>query len=463
MRRARLVVVGDALLDREISGTVSRVAPDAPAPVLDVTTRRQNPGGAGLAALLAAHDGSAVTLAAPLARDEDGRWLERALRQHVDLVAFGHQGPTRRKTRLRSGTHTLARVDDGGPGTPLQVPTATLRARLADADAVLVADYGGGTTLDPAVRAVLEEVTTRIPVVWDPHPRGGRPVSGALLATPNVAEARGALDDDGPPDRRAARLREAWHARGVVVTAGSAGAFFADGGSPRFLPSPQHSDGDTCGAGDRFAVTVALALADGALPWEAAADAVAAASRWVAAGGADAFLHRLDRGSAYGGPADDTLALESLAAQLRTGGRVLVATGGCFDVLHTGHVATLEAARRLGDALVVLLNSDASVRALKGPGRPVVAASDRARVLRALGCVDAVVEFDDPDPRATIARLRPDVWVKGGDYAGATMLEEEVVEAGGGRVVLLPYVDGHSTSSILDRARSGPEPVREAV
>jgi rfaE bifunctional protein nucleotidyltransferase chain/domain len=140
---------------------------------------------------------------------------------------------------------------------------------------------------------------------------------------------------------------------------------------------------------------------------------------------------------------------------VRTAGGTVVATGGCFDVLHAGHVQTLRTARQLGDALVVLLNSDDSVRRLKGPERPVQPEHDRAEVLRSLGCVDAVVVFDEDDPSAALAALRPDVWAKGGDYEGAELAEGDLVRSWGGRVVLLPYLTGRSTTAILQRDLTG--------
>lgn len=142
-----------------------------------------------------------------------------------------------------------------------------------------------------------------------------------------------------------------------------------------------------------------------------------------------------------------------VAAVRRRGGRI-VATGGCFDLLHAGPVRLLRQARRLGDCLVVCLNSDASVRALKGPGRPLVRAQDQARVLAALECVDAVIVFDEPTPAAVLERLRPDVWVKGGDYARGELAEAPVVRRHGGEVVLLPYTGAHSTSQIVAAART---------
>ena len=142
-------------------------------------------------------------------------------------------------------------------------------------------------------------------------------------------------------------------------------------------------------------------------------------------------------------------------AELRAGGGVLVATGGCFDVLHAGHVSTLEAARTLGDGLVVLLNSDASVRRLKGPGRPVHSQEDRARVLLGLSCVDAVIVFDEDDPREALRSLRPDVWAKGGDYEDTELPESPLVRSWGGRVVLLPYLSGRSTTAVLQSIEFG--------
>ncbi|MFS0705220.1 PfkB family carbohydrate kinase [Cellulomonas sp. 179-A 9B4 NHS] len=470
-RLPHVVVVGDVVLDRDVEGRVDRLCPDAPAPVLDVTHVRESPGGAGLTALLAA-EGARVTLVAPVADDDAGRRLVEHLGRALDVLPLPHEGGTRRKVRVRSAAHSLVRIDDGGPGTPGAVPVDDVRRVLADADVVLVSDYGAGVTRDADLRALLTEAAAARPVVWDPHPRGGDPVPGVTLVTPNLGEARGALRDDpagadGPADALARRLRDVWQARAVAVTASADGAFVASGGEAQYVPAPSVAGGDPCGAGDRFAASAALALAGGALPVEAVGRGVADASAWVAEGGAEAYRRRGDAAAeadasadpgrttspAAAGPVgsngDD---LGALAARLRSGGRSLVATGGCFDIVHAGHVATLQAARRLGDALVVLMNSDASVRRLKGEGRPVVTAADRARVLEALDCVDAVVVFDEDDPRAALDRLAPDVWAKGGDYGGAPLPEAATVRAHGGRVVLLPYLDGRSTTSIIERS-----------
>ncbi|WP_019136758.1 PfkB family carbohydrate kinase, partial [Cellulomonas massiliensis] len=222
MSRLRLVVVGDVLLDRDVRGTSDRLCPDAPAPVVDVVDRTQSPGGAGLAALLCA-DAAAVTVVAPFADDADGRALRHALAARTDVLALGHEGPTRTKTRVRVGDSSVVRVDDGGPGAPTWVDLAGVRRVLAAADAVLVSDYGAGTTRHDALRALLVEAAARLPVVWDPHPRGGDPVPGCRLVTPNLAEALRSAPD-GPPDVVATGLCAAWDADAVAVTLGARGA-----------------------------------------------------------------------------------------------------------------------------------------------------------------------------------------------------------------------------------------------
>jgi rfaE bifunctional protein nucleotidyltransferase chain/domain len=458
----RVVVVGDVMLDREVDGRVDRFCPDAPAPVLDVMTVRQGPGGAGLATLLCAAPDIDVTWVGPLADDDDGAAIARELTAAgVTTIALGHEGGTRRKTRVRSGGHVLVRLDEGGPGRPTgPVPREALEA-IASADVVLASCYGAGATAHPEIRAALERRAPQRPVVWDPHPRGGPPVSCCLLVSPNLAEARRAIGrPDEPGDRVASAVRDLWGAEHAAVTGGAEGAWLAAGDDVLYTPVPAVGDGDPCGAGDRFAAAATTAIARGATVAEAIGVAVARSSEWVASGGAWAF-----RRSAHSGPAPDDRTTRGVRGssgaaagrhtarevveRVRGRGGTVVATGGCFDVLHAGHLQSLEAARGLGDALVVLLNSDASVRRLKGAGRPVQTAEDRARLLLGLECVDAVAVFDEDDPSVLLDELRPDVWAKGADYAGLPLAEADLVRSWGGRVVLLPYLAGRSTTALL--------------
>ncbi len=456
-----IVVLGDVILDGDLQGRVDRVCPDAPVPVVDVTELSQSPGGAGVTALRCRAPGVRVSLVAPLADDDDARLLTGMLTDAgVTVIGLDHAGPTRRKTRDRSAGQSLLRLDQGGPGVPVADLPAEAVTAVHEADVVLVSCYGAGTSGHPEVRELLTDRARTLPVMWDPHPRGGPPVPGCTVVTPNLTEARAALG--APADSAKAlaeRLRSHWQVDAVCVTASEHGAWVATSprGARHHAPSATVHNGDPCGAGDRFAAAVAVGLAMRASTDDAVAAAVQHAASWVADGGtagfrAAGFRHR-ERDFAtepapprgYGASSR----AEQVLAAVRSRGGTLVATGGCFDILHPGHVQSLEAARRLGDALVVLLNSDASVHRLKGPGRPVQTAADRARVLLGLASVDAVVVFDEDDPRAALDRLRPAVWVKGGDYRESQLLEADLVRSWGGRIVLLPYLEGRSTTQIL--------------
>lgn len=454
----RLVVVGDALLDRDVVGRVERLCPDAPVPVLDETSRASRPGGAGLAAALAAAEGHEVTLVTALADDEAGRELRGALvRAGVHVADIGLEGPTPEKIRLRADGQSLLRLDRGGGGAVGELDAAA-RAAIGWASAVLVADYGRGVAAHDGIRNALRALGDGVTLVWDPHPHGPDPVPAADLVTPNAAEAaRLTPEIDGEDKRaggepatgdraageraageRAEALRRRWSATAVCVTRGAAGAVLSEAERPPLVVAAEPVHGaDPCGAGDCFAAAAAAALGDGAGPAQAVQRAVEAATTFVAAGGAGAARLRIP-----GRPAP--------ARDRRRG--TLVATGGCFDLLHAGHVRTLRAARALGDRLVVLLNSDESVRRLKGPSRPLVPEADRAAVLSALACVDEVVVFAQDTPAHALDRLRPEVWVKGGDYEARELPEAAVLARWGGRVEILPYLAGRSTTRLIEEA-----------
>ncbi|WP_122818878.1 PfkB family carbohydrate kinase [Nocardioides pantholopis] len=446
---APVVVVGDALLDADLRGRAGRLAPDAPVPVVDRISEVLRPGGAALAAALAAADGHDVVLVSAVVADEDGQRLaDLVAGSGVRLVPVPRVGSTPIKRRVLAGGQPVVRLDSGTDGRIGELPDEVGLA-LAGAGAVLVSDYGRGLVEVPAVRAALERAAIRAPLVWDPHPCGPAPVAGARVVTPNAAEAAALVPEPTGESlaavaARAAALVARWRAHAVAVTLGSRGALLSQGGSsPSVIPAPPVRAADPCGAGDRFAAAIAGALASGAVTLEAVHAAVAAASAYVAAGGA-AGLAREDR-PAPGEPADPV-------ERVRAAGGTVVATGGCFDLIHAGHVATLEAARSLGDCLVVCLNSDDSVRRLKGPQRPLVPAVDRARVLGALAPVDAVVVFEEDTPVEVLRRIRPDMWAKGGDYAGAELPEAALLREWGGQSVVLPYLDGRSTTGLVSAA-----------
>lgn len=493
----RLTVVGDALLDIDIRGEVERICPDSPVPVLDEREEVARPGGAALAALLAARAGVEVTLVTALGRDGAGRRLTRLLEvEGVVVCDLGLAGATPEKVRLVAAGQRLLRLDRGGGPSPVEGRSmGEAAAAVAAAHAVVVSDYGRGLVAhEPLLRALAARAGRRRPsLVWDPHPRGVTPVPGASLVTPSAAEATSAVPDPRGRESglagaavpgagestagsgglaadaaRARILQERWRVRGVAVTRGRRGAVLAVGAGPALVvPGREVEAADTCGAGDAFAVHAALALAEGRTLPEAVEDAVAAAGAFVAAGAASAVASTDDQdlvaqgaaggawGHENGGGEGGAVDPFGLAERVRAAGGTVVATGGCFDLLHAGHVDLLRQARQLGDVLIVCLNSDRSVHRLKGDGRPLQPQHDRRAVLLALDAVDAVAVFDDDTPLGVLSRLRPHVFVKGGDYSGVEIPEVALCAGWGGTAVTVPYLSGRSTSGLVELARRG--------
>jgi rfaE bifunctional protein nucleotidyltransferase chain/domain/rfaE bifunctional protein kinase chain/domain len=432
-----LVVVGDALLDVDVEGRADRLCPDAPVPVVSVDEERTRPGGAALAAALAAaRGGRAVRLVTALAGASGERLAGLVDGAGIELVDLGRTAPNPEKRRVLAEGRSVVRLDRDDAPAGTRRPEG-IHPALAGAGAVLVSDYGRGLLSDDGVRRALASAAAdHVPVVWDPHPRGPEPVPGATLVTPNQREAADLAGtpqlrtDLGAPIDHARALRARWRAGAVAVTLGERGAVVVDGsGAPTMVPAARLATvRDACGAGDAFAAALAEALADGALPTAAVEAAVREAGEFVRSGGAAAW---------------------GRAAPAAT----VVATSGCFDLLHAGHAAFLAQARDLGDRLVVLLNSDASVRRLKGPDRPLQPAADRSAVLRSLAAVDDVVVFDETTPVAALERLRPDVFVKGGDYSAADLPEARAMAGWGGTTLTLPFLPGRSTTRLIQEAR----------
>jgi rfaE bifunctional protein kinase chain/domain len=299
-----IVVVGDLLLDRDVTGTADRLCPDAPVPVLTEAGRTARPGGAGLAATFLAGDGADVRLLGCAGADEAGE-LVRALLAGIGVpfLELPYDGPTPEKIRLRAGQHPLLRLDRGvAPGRVAYLPDEAAAA-LRTATAILVSDYGRGITSLPSLRRVVSSAAAAVPVVWDPHPHGATPVRGTRLVCPNRSEAagfataygagldpgRGADVGREPAQAVAAEarvLRSTWRVSAVAVTMGDRGALLVDGDhTPVAVPAARAQSGDSCGAGDRFAAAATLALARGASVADAVAYAVEVGSRYVAENG----------------------------------------------------------------------------------------------------------------------------------------------------------------------------------
>ncbi|GAA4284438.1 D-glycero-beta-D-manno-heptose 1-phosphate adenylyltransferase [Brevibacterium daeguense] len=444
----KLIVVGDVLLDADVHGTADRLSPDGPVPVIDVAETSYRPGGAGLTALLLADAGCDTTLVTVLGDDDGGSRLRSGL-QGVRLVAGPSGRPTPVKKRLFADDHVVARMDEHCEVDGVPPVTSEMLEALRSADAIVVSDYGRGLSANAELREALSAVAATVPVVWDPHPKGAAPVAGTAAVTPNVGEACAIAGLPERSSRQAARAAEEllsrWPVQAAVVTLGHGGAAVLDRdtGLPQFIPVSSSASGDTCGAGDRFAGSLAAHLAQSQSIAEAAEAAVAEASQFIAAGG----VATLGRKPAA---AESEPSLRDRITAIQAEGGTVVATGGCFDLLHAGHARTLAAARRLGDFLVVCLNSDDSVRRLKGETRPIMQQEDRVELLEALECVDAVAVFGEDTPEAILSSLRPDLWVKGGDYDIETLPEAQLMRSWGGQAVTVPFHPARSTSLLAE-------------
>jgi D-beta-D-heptose 7-phosphate kinase/D-beta-D-heptose 1-phosphate adenosyltransferase len=478
----RVLVVGEAMLDRYLLGATERLCREAPVPIVDVLGQTDAPGGAANTAANARALGADVTLLSVVGADAEGEALARAVAAHgVETGALlrDRERRTLAKQRLFAGGHLLVRFDAGSTGrlgaARERAVAARLAALAAGHDLVLVSDYGYGI-LGPRVIAALARPARdgRVIVVDSKTLPAYRDV-GVTAVKPNFAEAIALLGEAGGRlgversaliARHGRRLLETTGARIAAVSLDAEGALFLEAGRApyRTYARPAPSSTRTAGAGDTFAAALGLALAAGADL--AAAAELASAAAGVVVGKEGTAVCAASELRAALAPADrvvtDPAALAARLDAHRRAGRRVVMTNGCFDILHRGHITFLNAAKALGDVLVVGLNTDAGVRRLKGAGRPINGLDDRAHVLAALSAVDLIVPFDEDVPTALVRAVRPDVFVKGGDYTVDRLPEAAAVHAGGGEVRILPYVEDRSTTSIIARIHARP-PDRAAL
>ncbi|MEV6606622.1 D-glycero-beta-D-manno-heptose 1-phosphate adenylyltransferase [Kutzneria sp. NPDC051319] len=462
-RKLRIAVVGDAMLDGWLCGGSTRLCREAPAPVVEIDSVANRPGGAANTAANLAALGAEAVLVAVTGADLDGVRIRRELDAagvRTDTLLVEHGRRTLSKRRVVAGDQLIARFDEGDSGD-VQPCTGhalvgVLREVVPRCDAVLVCDYGAGT-LTTEVRAELERLRPRIPLLAaDAHDLSRWASVRPDVVTPNAAEAAALVGRLGSVEDRAAQLRTATGARTVVVTLDRDGAVLlpSDGPAHRTWARPA-PESQAAGAGDTFVAALTLAMAGG-LPTTAVVEFAQAAADVVVSRPGTSVCTTAQLTDRLGGFQAAALDHDQLAAAVRThraAGRRIVFTNGCFDVLHRGHIAYLNQAKRLGDVLVVAVNDDQSVRRLKGPERPVNSASDRVAVLAALSCVDHVTTFGADTTAELIERLRPDVYAKGGDYTPEMLPETPVVRSCGGEVRILDYLPDRSTSAVIERIR----------
>lgn len=466
---ARVLVVGDVMLDRYWHGDTGRISPEAPVPVVRIGHEELRMGGAGNVALNLARLGVKTTLVGVIGDDEAGDIVRRLCTEagiDAQLVPSA-ECPTIAKLRVISRNQQLIRLDfEETLAKPSGFDRRALReafdAVLGATGAVICSDYGKGTLAEvPDLIAAAR--TAGRPVLVDPKGTDWSRYRGASLITPNLSEfeaVAGTVADDTALAKQAHALRAELELEALLVTRSERGmSLFADAGDVH-LPAHAQEVFDVTGAGDTVIALVAAGLAAG--------EALAGAAQ-LANLGAGVVVGKL--GTATVSPAElrraartrhadevgvlDEDTLLAHVEEARAYGERVVMTNGCFDLLHPGHIRYLEAARELGDWLVVAVNDDDSVRRLKGEGRPLNGVQQRMEVLRGLSAVDWVVPFSEDTPERLICKVRPDVLVKGGDYEPDAIAGAECVRAAGGEVRVLDFVPGYSTTAILNRLRGG--------
>jgi D-beta-D-heptose 7-phosphate kinase / D-beta-D-heptose 1-phosphate adenosyltransferase len=473
-----VLCVGDLMLDEFVYGEVSRISPEAPAPVIAVQRTETNIGGAGNVARNIASLGARCIFVGLIGEDEAGAQLKAQLSQQSLIetaLVCDPSRPTTRKVRFVSehfSTHML-RAD----WELAQPASAGIEQKLIDAvlpllpraDIVLLSDYAKGVLTARVLRNVIDaarKLGKR--VIVDPKTANFAIYRGATLLTPNrkeFAEATRSRADTTESIAAAAQdVMQLADCDAMLVTQSEHGMTLVPRtGEAIHVPAHPVRVRDVSGAGDTVAAALAVALAAGA-DWETAlrmatAAAAVAVSKKGTASVTPAELRRKILPHAFLAAEEKIIAtggdLDAHLSQWREQGLRIGFTNGCFDILHPGHVKVLTAARGACDRLIVGLNSDASVQRLKGEGRPVQDQRARSEVLAALEAVDLVAIFEEDTPIRLIAQIRPSVLVKGGDYTRAEVVGHEIVEAGGGEVLLVEILPGFSTTSLVNRAREG--------
>ena len=467
----RILVVGDLILDRYADGKAQRVSPEAPVLVFEAGEERYLLGGACNVAANLRELGASTSVLGVIGDDEGGRTL-RQLLQDADIdtqaLVVDPTRPTTRKTRYVAKTMQVLRVDEESRapvgGTAEAQMLAILEQRPFPWKSVLLSDYGKGVLTPRVIQAAIAAARSQGGVtVVDPKGKDYSIYRGVDLLTPNREEAEAAtgvsIKTTEDLHRTAQRLREITGIRTAVITLGKDGIFFErEDGTHRIIPTEARQVFDVTGAGDTVVAVLTFCRAAGVsledslrLANHAAGITVAKLGTWAPS--RREVLARLGENSVSSG--GKVLSLEAaieVASRLRAEGRRLVFTNGCFDILHPGHCDYLAKSRSYGDALMVGINTDASVqRQQKGPGRPINCLEDRAAVLAALQAVDYVVAFDDDTPKDLIEAITPHVLAKGEDWRDKGVVGREWVEAHGGQVLLVPLVPGRSTTNVVEK------------
>ncbi|MCV9878516.1 bifunctional D-glycero-beta-D-manno-heptose-7-phosphate kinase/D-glycero-beta-D-manno-heptose 1-phosphate adenylyltransferase HldE [Brenneria izbisi] len=466
-RNAGVLVVGDVMLDRYWYGPTSRISPEAPVPVVKVDTIEERPGGAANVAMNIASLGAGSRLVGLTGIDDAARALSAKLGEvnvKCDFVSVPTH-PTITKLRVLSRNQQLIRLDfeEGFDGVDPQPMVERIQQALPHIGTLVLSDYAKGALVH--VQTMIQTAKAAgVPVLIDPKGTDFSRYRGATLLTPNLSEfeaVAGRCKTEDELVSRGMKLVADYELSALLITRSEQGmTLLQPGKEPLHLPTQAQEVYDVTGAGDTVIGVLAASLAAGNTLEEACFLANAAAGVVVGKLGTSTVtpieLENAIRGRAETGfGVMSEQQLKEAVAQARARGEKIVMTNGCFDILHAGHVSYLANARKLGDRLIVAVNSDASTQRLKGPTRPVNPLAQRMIVLGALDAVDWVVPFEEDTPQRLIADVLPDVLVKGGDYQPHQIAGSEEVWANGGEVKVLNFEDGCSTTNIINIIKAG--------
>ncbi|ACE86096.1 bifunctional D-glycero-beta-D-manno-heptose-7-phosphate kinase/D-glycero-beta-D-manno-heptose 1-phosphate adenylyltransferase HldE [Cellvibrio japonicus] len=463
--QAKVLVVGDVMLDRYWHGASSRISPEAPVPVVNISQTEDRPGGAANVALNLAALGCQVTLLGVIGLDEAGMVLEQRL-QSTAIVTDFHRSlskPTITKLRVISRHQQLLRMDfeDRYTWEDSCALAARVESHLDGVDVLILSDYAKGSLQD--CQALIQKARSHnIPVLVDPKSSNYQRYQQATLLTPNLHEFEqvvGNCRSERELLDKAREMIDSLQLNALLITRGEQGmTLIRPGHSELHLPARAREVFDVTGAGDTVIAALSGALAAGETLPESVAIANLAAGIVVGKlGTATVSAPELrwaiyaEQGFECGVVTEEQLLLA--LADVRANGEKIVFTNGCFDIIHAGHVGYLEEARKLGHRLVVAVNSDASVKRLKGDGRPINTLDRRMAVLAGLEAVDWVIGFDEDTPERLIDTLKPDILVKGGDYREDQVVGAPIVKTYGGQVKVLSFFDNCSTTSIVNKIR----------
>ncbi len=462
-RRPTVTVIGDVMLDRYWFGLTNRISPEAPVPIIHIQDQKNCVGGAGNVALNVAAQGADCHLIAVIGQDEVGQKIlelchQAGIMTHFVTVA---DHPSTLKLRTMSRSQQLIRMDfEEKYPLDFERIKAQLAPIIHQTDMLVLSDYAKGV-LSEASRIIDYAKAHGVPVLVDPKQRQFDAYRGATIITPNTVEFEAAAgcswQDDASMQKKALNMCEQLEIDSMVITRGEKGMTVVTAQHQFSVPTVAKEVFDVTGAGDTVMATLAVELAKGSTLVDGVHTANRAAAIAVSKLGTGVVSEQ-ELNQVYEMPTfrqrivDEDVLLDQVQAAKQRGQRVVM-TNGCFDILHPGHVQYLHQAKALGDLLIVAVNTDESVKKLKGPTRPVHALWHRMEVLAGLTCVDWVVPFSEETPQRLIEKLIPNVLVKGGDYQANTVVGGDVVKQHGGQVIILPLVPDCATTQSIAKIR----------